>query len=283
MATPPNRTASRMRRVIEVTVFVWVIIGIGLLLGLRDEGANGITVYLLITTALTIPFQLLVARQPLRWTWVRGSDVRVTTRTVTPIAAIGLAIYPVYAVGRAVVDEEGWQLAYFVLALVGAVGAAYALRQATRKTWGYFGLCMATAGVIGCALFLVSALQTLSHPLSRVLFSGTDAGLFFTSLLTYIPVVFVMEEVTFRGCLDSHIHHEGDTRGILSALWLSALWGWWHMGCTPDTNPINVLFLMVPVGVFFSIWWRRSGNLGVSGLTHAFLDSFRNAFGEIPS
>ncbi len=283
MATTPPRTRSRARRVVEVTVFVWILIGIGVLLGLRDEGSNGIIVYLLITTALTVLFQRFVARTPIRWMWVRGSSQPFTTRTVSPIIAIGLAIYPVYAIGRAITEEEGWQIAYFALALVGAAAAAWAIRQATRSTWRYFGLCMATAGVIACALVLAGALQTLSHPLSRVLFSGTDAGLFFTSLLTYIPITFVMEEVTFRGCLDSHIHHDGDSRGILSALWLSALWGWWHMGCLPKTNPINVLFLMVPVGVFLSIWWRRSGNLAVTGLTHAFADSFRNALGEIPS
>jgi membrane protease YdiL (CAAX protease family) len=283
MTTGPQRTASRTRRMVEVTAFVWIVIAVGFVLGLRDEGTNGIVIYLLITTALTIVFQRFVARTPIRWMWVRGSDVPFTRRTVTPIVAVGLAIYPVYALGRALTDEEGYQIAYFALALLGAGAAAWAIRQASRSTWRYLGLCMATAGVIGCALVLLGALQTLSHPLSRVLFSGTDAGMFFTSLLTYVPVVFVMEEVTFRGCLDSHIHHEGDSRGVLSAFWVSALWAWWHMGCLPDTNPVNVLFLMVPMGVFLSIWWRRSGNLAVSGLTHAFADSFRNALGEIPS
>jgi hypothetical protein len=54
------------------------------------------------------------------------------------------------------------------------------------------------------------------------------------------------------------------------------------MGCLPETNPVNVLVLQVPMGTFLSIWWRRSRNLGVSGFTHAFSDSFRNALGEIP-
>lgn len=283
MTTAPLRRVTRVRRVVEATVFVWAIIGMGLLLGLRDEGVNGIFVYLLMTTALTALFQRVVARRPIRWMWVRGSEVPFTRRTISPIVAIGLSAYCVYALGRALTDTEGWKAAYFALALVGAVAAAWSFRQATRQTWKYFGLCMATAGVIGTALVLITVIETLSSPLSRVIFTGTDAGLFFTSLLTYIPVVFVMEEVTFRGCIDAHVHHKGDSQGILSALWVSALWSWWHLGCVPDTNPLNVLVFMVPVGVFLSIWWRRSGNLGVSGTTHAFVDSVRNAFGEIPS
>src|SRR5665254_14155 len=56
-------------------------------------------------------------------------------------------------------------------------------------------------------------------------------------------------EVTFRGCIDSHVHHEGDRHGVLSAIWVSALWSWWHMGCLPGTNPLNVLVLMIPTGI----------------------------------
>jgi membrane protease YdiL (CAAX protease family) len=36
------------------------------------------------------------------------------------------------------------------------------------------------------------------------------------------------------------------------------------------------------VGTFLSIFWRRSGNLGVSATTHAVIDSMRNAAGQIP-
>ena len=36
------------------------------------------------------------------------------------------------------------------------------------------------------------------------------------------------------------------------------------------------------VGTFLSIFWRRSGNLGVSATTHAVIDSLRNAAGSAP-
>jgi len=282
MSSTPTRETTRLRRLIEATLFVLVLIGVGLALDLREKSTNGLFVYMLITTGATIAFQAVVVRRPLRWMWVRGSDARVRLRSVSVIVAVALAIYPAYALVRALADGQGWNAAYLALSLVGAVGAGYAFRQATRETWRYLGLCMATAGVIGTVLFVAWALKTLTHPLSSVLFSGSDGGTFLTSLLTYVPVVFAMEEVTFRGCVDSHIHHDGDSHGILTAIWVSVLWSWWHMGCLPGTNPLNVLPGMVPIGIFFSIWWRRSRNLGVSGVTHAYIDSVRNAFGDIP-
>jgi hypothetical protein len=42
---------------------------------------------------------------------------------------------------------------------------------------------------------------------------------------------------------------------------------------------------MVEITAFLaiSLYWRRSGNLGVSGGTHAFVDSVRNGFGNFPA
>jgi membrane protease YdiL (CAAX protease family) len=45
---------------------------------------------------------------------------------------------------------------------------------------------------------------------------------FGTSLLQYTAVVFVLEEVFFRGALDSYLH-EGES-DMLSAVFVSALW-----------------------------------------------------------
>ena len=42
-------------------------------------------------------------------------------------------------------------------------------------------------------------------------------------------MTFVLEEVAFRGALDAHVHHEGEGRGWQSALFVSALWGLWHL------------------------------------------------------
>ena len=276
------RETGRARRFVEASLFVALLIASGLLLDLRERGANGIFVYLLITTGATVLFQAFVARRPPRWMWLRGTDVRVRLRNISVVVAAALAIYPAYALVRTIADGRGWNAVWLALGLTGTIGAGYTVRQATHATWRYLGLCMATAGLIGSVLFILSSLQTLTQPLTHALWSKSDAGMFITSLLTYIPVCFVMEEVTFRGCIDSHIHHEGESHGLLTAIWVSALWSWWHMGCLAETNPLNVLPLMVPVGIFLSIWWRRSGNLLVTGTTHAFIDSVRNALGEAP-
>jgi membrane protease YdiL (CAAX protease family) len=108
----------------------------------------------------------------------------------------------------------------------------------------------------------------------------------FVSFGTYVPAVFVVEEVWFRGALDSHIHHPGEKHGLLSAALVSLLWSWWHLPIAVDQGVIKSLLtlpiVMVPMGIFLSIYWRRSGNLAVPGFTHAFSDSVRNVLVGVP-
>src|SRR5205814_1740534 len=63
---------------------------------------------------------------------------------------------------------------------------------------------------------------TLPHP-------AASARVFGFSLLQYVPVVFVIEEVFFRGALDSYVHRVGEGTGWGSAVFVSALWGLWHL------------------------------------------------------
>jgi membrane protease YdiL (CAAX protease family) len=109
-----------------------------------------------------------------------------------------------------------------------------------------------------------------------------DLEMFITSLLMYIPVVFLIEEVVFRGALDSHLHHPGDRHGILTAVYISVLWSLWHAPVFGWDGVADYLIAMVPMGVALSIFWRRSGNLGVSGSAHALGDSIRNATTGVP-
>jgi membrane protease YdiL (CAAX protease family) len=91
-----------------------------------------------------------------------------------------------------------------------------------------------------------------------------------------------MEEVAFRGCFDSHAHEEGDRHGIWTAIYVSCLWGLWHAPVLGwDHTPSLVIYQGV-VGTFLSIFWRKSGNLGVTATTHALVDSIRNAAGAAP-
>ena len=103
----------------------------------------------------------------------------------------------------------------------------------------------------------------------------------------------MMEEVAFRGAIDSHVRHPGERHGvgstvygIVSAIVVSVLWGLWHYPIVPHASIIQVvttlLLLQVAVGPFLSLFWRRSGNLMVPGFVHALLDSIRNALGSVP-
>ncbi len=96
------------------------------------------------------------------------------------------------------------------------------------------------------------------------------------------PVGFVVEEVFFRGALDTYLHHGEEGTGWLSAIFVSALWGLWHLpGQTIVLGHLasTLVGLVIPevlVGVPLSLWWRKSGNLATSNTAHAVLDAVRN-------
>jgi membrane protease YdiL (CAAX protease family) len=204
--------------------------------------------------------------------------------------ALLIAIAPVIVLVRQLRHQEWIFALYAVLAIGGAVAAAYAIRAMTRTTLRQLGLCLATAGVIG--LIFVLGPEVSSAITERILPPVThhqlDIGLGYFFL--YLPAVFVVEEVFFRGAIDSYIHRPGERTGWpswLSALYVSVLWGVWHV---PFMYPemslprafIYVLPLQVAVGLPLSLWWRRSGNLTVTGTTHAFIDAVRNATSGLP-
>jgi hypothetical protein len=81
-------------------------------------------------------------------------------------------------------------------------------------------------------------------------------------LAIYFPATFLIEEVAFRGALDAHVNHPGEGRGFGSALFVSALWGLWHLPVA-DGMPFSLLVLSLVtwhcvVGVLLSFAWRRS-------------------------
>jgi membrane protease YdiL (CAAX protease family) len=99
--------------------------------------------------------------------------------------------------------------------------------------------------------------------------------------LFYLPVCFVLEAVSFRGALDSHLYYPGERFRITSALLGTALWGLWHLPLLParSWNIETALVLAVThslIGVPLAIYWRKSGNLAVPAFTHAMIDGVRN-------
>lgn len=279
-----------IRRWAEALAFVGVWIAAGELL---DMSAN---TYLLFGIPLTAGFQLLVRKKPIKDLWVRGGP-GLSLRTVSLKLAIPLAIVPFGYLVVSVVKGQGIVSIYALAAIVGSGAAAYALGQFRRGTWRYLGLCLATAGLLGVLLFTGFSMIAAWYDASAVHLAGENLGspalVGIRSLLLYIPALFIMEEVAFRGAIDSHVRHPGGRRGvgasvygIVSAIVVSVLWGLWHYPITPHASVIEgvalVLPLQVAVGPFFSLFWRRSGNLMVPAFVHATIDSVRNALGAAP-
>ena len=266
----------RIRRLLEAIAFVAVWISAGELLGMSPD------IYLLFGIPLTAGFQLLVRRRPIEELWVRNGP-SLALRTVSLKLAIPLALVPLLHLVVSVAKGQGLgSVLYALAAIVGAGAAAYALGQFRRETWRYLGLCLATAGLLGVLLMIDAAWHDAStvHPTGEPLQPDVLSGI--ESLLLYIPAVFMVEEVTFRGVIDSHVHHPGERYGVASAIFVSVLWGLWHHPIAPGATVLQLLVVQVVVGPFLSIYWRKSGNLMVPGFTHAVIDSVRNALGFLP-
>ena len=270
-------TTSRLRRILKTTgiVVLWVALGIGFHLSVRS--------YLLLGIPLTAAFQWGVRREPLRALWVRDAVPFRLDAAGWAIAAL-FAVAPVYQLIRDVQARSPSAFKLFDLAaLGGAFAVAYALRNFRREMLKPLLLCLATAGVIGILIMVASGFGVgFAH---RNLAQRFAIG--FGNLFMLIPVSFVLEEVSFRGAFDAHVHHPGETQGFMSAVLVSALWGLWHLPVVLGQAPLpalvpQLLAVHCFIGVPLSIYWRRSGNLFVTSSTHALIDSVRNALLVLP-
>ncbi len=75
-------------------------------------------------------------------------------------------------------------------------------------------MCLATAGllefllVVGPSTIAAWYDASIAQPTDGSL--GPDVLVGIESLLLYIPALFMVEEVTFRGAIDSHLRHPGE-------------------------------------------------------------------------
>jgi membrane protease YdiL (CAAX protease family) len=268
--------SDRPRRLAEITLFVAVWVAIGELFDLNPN------TYLVLGVPLMLAFQLYVARRPVHEMWVRHAPAfELTQRDL--IWAAALAIVPVITLVSDISDGRGLPFYLWGLVTIAAtVPCAWALRQFVPLTRRYLLFCLGTAGVIG--IFWMVGLDFLDEAFFHLTRSGPsfDLLVFAQYLLLYVPSLFLMEEVVFRGMLDSHVQHSGEHHGILTAIYVSVLWGLWHFPIRGDESVIALVLVMGSVGVFLSIYWRKSGNLGVTAGTHGFVDAVRNGFGNFP-
>ncbi len=231
-------------------------------------------VYLLLGIPITMLFQRFVNRRPLRALWVRDAPPFRLDR-VGVLIAIALAALPAYALAR---GASGGivRIAWMSCGLVGAVLAAYTLRQFRRDTTVALLRCLATGGLLGAVVVVLTWLSRSPRQLDV----GALAPDALRWLLLYFPVAFVLEEVFFRGALDAHLHRPGERHPWHSAAFVSVLWALWHLTVVSRPGAAGVLALIVVhvgIGIPLSLYWRRSGNLAVPAASHAAIDAVRNA------
>ena len=286
------REVGHGRRILEVLGFWAVWVGIGeLITGTGWElpgdahyvSNNDIWWYLVIGIPLVAGFQLFVRQRPIRDLWVRdGQALGRPLVTRMAVLALALSIYPLYSLVKTIIEngEASGILFYGSIATIGAAAAAWAFLHFKRQTWRYLVFCLLTAGVIGIVVSVATDFRTLTGPTADRPAEDLRWGI--ESFLLYVPTGMVLEEVAFRGTLDSHAHHEGDRYAIWTAIFVSVLWALWHGPLVGWDQFLGAILFMGPMGTFLSIWWRRSGNLEVSGVTHALSDAVRNATGGTP-
>jgi CAAX prenyl protease-like protein len=273
----------RGRRCLESVAFVALLIGIGLAFDMSPQ------LYVALTAPATILFQLYVVRRPLHEMWVRNGPALKAT-TIVPWLSALLAIPPAIALITGHYGDSAAVIVWFLCVIAGAVPASYVIRNRAPETMRFVFLCFVTAGLVGTAILslnLIAEVKDLAARKTDFLdLAGSDLLALVESFVVLFPGYYLLEEVTFRGAIDSYVQRPGEGHGVRSAIFVSVLWGVWHFpvvkGGSPGEVIASMLILQGAVGPLLSYWWRRSGNLLVPAVTHDFLDSFRNAIGFSP-
>lgn len=255
-------------RYIQVLLFVSIYIVIGYLFNLKAQS------YLLVGIPLTIFFQLLIVKQPLHKLWLRDKEKFHLNKLGWTIT-LCIIIFPIYKTIELAAQDKLTlvNFGYYSAAIFGSFGAGYCYSNFTKKTAKDFLLYF---GIIAVARMSWNFFPFIfgNYKFNPDYIQGIE------SLLTYIPIALVVEEVVFRGMLDTYIHQSKKTNGLWSAIFISCLWGFWHLPLTIDQGLGWIVLIALRAnlwGVFLSIFWRRTGNLAVPAFMHAFVDAIRDA------
>lgn len=257
-------------RGVVATLVIGGYMALGFALGLSAEG------YLLLGIPITIAFQALIVCRPLRALWLRDAPPVVLSWR-SAVAVVAVAIAPATIAIRGARAGDPVLTLYGLAAIAGAFGAAYALRAMDRDAARATVRTSLINGAILVGVMVAFRLATGG-------FDGNVGGAVVAaavSVATYLPVVFVMEEVLFRGLLDPYLR--GSTPGAdrASAIYGSALWGLWHLPVMSiDLGLLTIPYLVAihtALGYVLVTAWRRTGNLAAPGIAHAVSDALRNA------
>lgn len=232
--------------------------------------------YLLLGIPLTIGFQVLVRRRPLRELFARNRTRFALDKRGFALAA-GLVLVPGYFATRALVHSDWTHFCWYLAAIAGAFAAAFALRVGSMLAAVRSAALPIAIGAGGMALVYGTVHVATGAPLAVA--PALAAVAKYSAL--YFPATFLLEEVAFRGALDEHIYRGRERTGWRSAVVVSALWGLWHLPVSHGLPlPLQVAELVgvhVVLGVPLSLAWRRSRNLAGPALAHAVNDAVRNA------
>ncbi len=266
------------RKYTEVLIFVVVWMAAGWIFHLD------VNAYLLLGVPLVVLFQLFIARRPLRNLWVRDATTFRLGLVGIVLAAL-LILAPGYDLFFVALPTKSWVVAsWFLCAMAGAVFAAFALSRqrasAARQGLPSF-IAALLIGICITATIAITNHRSIGFPLPKLVFMVKQFLLYFT-------VCFAVEEVVFRGALDSHVYQprsDGQASGSpwLSAIFVSALWGIWHLPTAPVSSAsafAEVIPFVIVVhtlsGVPLSFCWRASGTLVLPAAAHALVDAYRN-------
>ena len=241
-------------------------------------------VYLVLGVPLVVLFQLFIRRQPLRSLWVRDAASFRLGLVGVVIAGV-LILVPGYDLVVFALPKRLWIVALWLLcACAGAVLAAFALRQQEANAARRGVPSFIAVVVTGTAIMAAGALarhHSVGFPLPKLFF-------LLKQFLLYFAVSFALEEVAFRGCLDSHLYRplknwQASGSPWPSAIFVSALWGIWHLPTLPIPSARGfaaaipaLIIVHTLVGVPLSFCWRASGTLLLPAAAHALIDAYRN-------
>lgn len=271
------------------TVAVYIALGLGLHLNGNEYQVLGIPILL--------AFQIFVQRLPIRALWVRSAPPLRLDLSFFGVWLL-FAIVPGYNVVTAIGRHDFAFAAFAAAAVAGAFGLTYALRAMRGTTLRQLGLCVLVVGALGTlpqvAVLLLPHVAHLhvAGQGSGSLHRATPFAIVETGATTFLlgPVGFLVEEVFFRGALDTYLHRVERGTGWWSAIFVSGLWGLWHLpGQSPHalagshilSTILGLLLAQIIIGVPLSLWWRASGNLAVTDTAHAVLDAIRNSLALI--
>ncbi len=263
-----------------LVVIVWWILG-------RALNANTAG-YTLLGVPILLAFQVWIQRQPLLSLWVRSAPpLRLDAWFI--VFWFVFSLVPAYDLIVALQSRDFWGAVTSMTAILGAFGLAYALRALRGMNGWRILLYFAVAVIIG----LLPLIPTMILPqFLHMRVNGQTAAASLPPLQTILqvgvsrflvgPIGFIIEEVFFRGGLDTYLHRGEKGAGWLSAIFVSALWGFWHLPGSALTSGnllstlLSLLVSQIILGVPLSFLWRKSGNLTFPDTTHAVLEAVRS-------